>query len=247
MHAAARLALCSAALAGHHLAAADEPSGPRASHADGGGPYISCIDDPHPQNIAVISVSNDIKGKIQLVAMHHGSSSTGTSRGTSVCNTHMNDPFVNGGDFHLQVDEDVEYVMVMQDGKDVHEIWRALDGTKKVWPKTAQIWVGEEDEGDATAEADAVADSSFSLAQVVKQALFGADLKCTDGTCSLTGRHCLRNLAPGLPTGCCSTDAYLLSASPRSESVWHCCPDDRPVAVQTKYPPWTCAASSFRR
>ena len=107
---------------------------------------ISCVTAAHGSRAAVdaISVYNDVNTEIKLVAVQNDG--TKTTCGSPYTGVGVIGPAQN---FRLMVDEMVDYVMVLgkvngevNTWKDVHEIWRSLDGTKKVWPKTTQIWSG---------------------------------------------------------------------------------------------------------
>ena len=131
---------------------------------------VSCVSAAPGSGARVseIQVANDIDMQIKLVAVHNdGSKAACTSPHTGV------GVIGDSVDFRLAVDEFVDYVVVLgeeshkqaQMWKDVHEIWRALDGTKKVWPPSVQIWSSAESAEHATEMDDEM------LARVLREAL----------------------------------------------------------------------------
>ena len=145
------LALSAAALSSPLSAAAHDAPEEHAATALRGvklgqlGPTaVSCVSTAPGSRakVAEIEVSNDIHTEIKLIAVNNDGSKI-------ACKSPYTGVGVIGDavDFRLAVDEMVHYVMVLGKGsgmqgkwEDVHEIWRAMDGTKTIWPKTTQIW-----------------------------------------------------------------------------------------------------------
>jgi hypothetical protein len=103
---------------------------------------ISCVTASAGTGAKVfaVNIENDVKEISKLIAVHKdGNTKTTCSSPHTGVTT-----IAPKNDFRLMVDEMVEYVVVMgkkETGwKDVHEIWRTINGTKPVWPQNEQIW-----------------------------------------------------------------------------------------------------------
>lgn len=252
MNAAVRYTLCGALMglaAAHSEDHNSEANIQRLDMDQFGMPSINCASAGASLNsgsaVATITVSNDIKESIKLTAVNKDRTVTACDSSSAGVKT------IDGTDFRLTVNADIQYVMVMaKDGstgawKDVHEIWRSMDGTKQIWPKTVQIWEGARANNDAKPAAG----HEVSLTQILKEALFGENLDSepcgSDTRCTYDSRHCAKGVSASQWVHCCNPGDAIPGYS---GDVMLCCPPSKPIAIQ--YPPlnhWKCVASSFRR